>query len=100
MASKNQSITQSVKDALKFFKFDKVPLMKVLRASYRAEAARVHPDKNSNSNESKEAFQELQHYFEILGDYVMKNDVSDDLLCDDERESREFFQTFNWEVRN
>ena len=100
MASRNQKISKVVKDALEFFKFDKVPTMKVLKTKYREEAIKVHPDKNNGSSESKEAFQTLQYHCQVLVDYIMKNDVPNDVFCDDERESREFFRTFNWEVKN
>ena len=100
MAPQNQKISKSVRDALEFFKFDKVPSSKVLYSKYRAEAAKVHPDKNNDSNESKEAFQELQRQLNVLVDYVKKNDVSKDVLSDEERESREFFENFNWDIRN
>ena len=93
MAPKNQRMSQNVRDALEFFKFDKVPSSKVLHSKYRAEAAKVHPDKNNDSNESKEAFQELQRHLNVLVDYVKKNDVSKD-VSDEERESREFFEKY------
>ena len=91
------NISENVKEALSYFKFDKVPLQKVLNTLYKKEATRLHPDKNNDSKESKEAFQKLISYYSILNDHIMKNNESNDVQCE---EDDEIFELFNRDIKN
>ena len=74
MSDKIHSAT--VKEAIEYFKLDKVPSMKELNTMYRQHALKVHPDKNGNSDKAKEEFQILEHNFKVLCDYILAQDVT------------------------
>ena len=59
MCANKASNDKSLKDALEFMQFADTPTMKELTTKYRKLSLAFHPDKNQDSVEAKEKFQEL-----------------------------------------
>eukprot|EP01026_Neomeris_dumetosa_P027236 TRINITY_DN2213_c0_g2_i7.p2 TRINITY_DN2213_c0_g2~~TRINITY_DN2213_c0_g2_i7.p2 ORF type:complete len:127 (-),score=5.60 TRINITY_DN2213_c0_g2_i7:251-631(-) len=44
-----------------------------IKRSYRRLALRFHPDRNGNTNQARQAFQQVQHAYEVLRDPVLRH---------------------------
>ena len=93
--------SKALSDALKHMNFTEVPTMKLLQKTYTKMALQCHPDKNGNSKESTEQFQELAKCFNLIAQHIAEHHQDDDdTVPDDERDLIFLFKSNNFDKKN
>ena len=67
-----QNISDALREALAYMKFDNVPKMKELNTKYRKMALEKHPDKNNGSEASTEDYKNLLKFYKLIGEYIVE----------------------------
>ena len=81
----NKNLSDVIREALQYLKFDKIPKIKELEPRYRKLALLKHPDKNGGSDAAKEEFQHLQNCKRLIEAFIKEDDSdSDEVIIVDE----------------